>query len=81
MTRWEFVGACVDGQTFTIDGVDVWSHNWVRREEQTASVIDPAYGRPFTFHVYEIEAGKKKVIFAAGEFSACMWGFYIPKAD
>jgi hypothetical protein len=79
MTQWEFVGACVDGQTLTIDGVDVWSHHWVPRGEQTASVTDPAYGQRFTFHVYEIQMGKKRVVFAAGEFSNCMWGFYIPK--
>jgi len=45
-----------------------------------ASISDPAYGQRFEFAVYEIVAGDQRTVFAAGEFSNCIWGFYRPAA-
>ncbi len=77
-SNWQFVGAGPDGQSFTIEGLDVWKHEW-RDTKERAHVKDPRYHQDFTFHVWEIRSGNRVVTFAAGEFSACMWGFYVRK--
>jgi NAD(P)-dependent dehydrogenase (short-subunit alcohol dehydrogenase family) len=69
-------GNCVDGQRFVIEGVNVWDHEWRRTSEAQAEVEDPLYHQSFKFNVWEIEADGKKLRFAAGEYSNCVWGFY-----
>ncbi len=76
--NWQFVGAGPDGQSFVIGGLDVWKHEWTDTKER-AHVKDPCYQQSFTFHVWEIRRGDCIVTFAAGEFSNCMWGFYVRK--
>jgi hypothetical protein len=75
---WEFAGAVPDGQSFMIGGLDVWKHEWRDTRERVA-VKDPHYQQDFTFSVYEIGGAGEAVSFAAGEFSNCIWGFYIRK--
>ena len=75
---WEFFGATPDGQSFQIGGLDVWKHDW-RDTKERVHVRDPHYGQDFTFHVYEIGSAERVVTFAAGEFSNCMWGFYVKR--
>jgi hypothetical protein len=77
-SEWEFFGAVPDGQSFTIDGMDVWKHGWMDTKER-AHVKDPHSQQDFTFYVWEIRSGDHIVNFAAGEFSNCMWGFYVRK--
>ena len=42
-------------------------------------MIDPHYGLEKVFHVYEAEIDGQILRFAAGEFSNCVWGFYLEK--
>jgi hypothetical protein len=77
--QWIFLGNSIDSTSFEIDGIDVWKQDWRRTSEPKAEVRDPLYNQDFSFNVYEIEVGKKKIKFAAGEFSNCVWGFYVPK--
>jgi hypothetical protein len=77
-SNWQFSGATPDGQSFMIGGLDVWKHEW-RDTRERVQVKDPLYHQDFTFHVYEIRSGDRVVAFAAGEFSNCMWGFYVRK--
>src|SRR5687768_10996508 len=51
--EWEFVGAVPDGESFEIDGLDVWRQNW-RPTTERAAVRDPLYHQDFNFDVYEI---------------------------
>ena len=76
---WKYIGHCVDGATFDIAGLNVWQHEWIKVAEPDAHVKDPAYGSLFKFPVYAIEADGKRILFAAGEFSNCVWGFYVPQ--
>jgi len=76
---WRFVGSSVDGDAFSIDGVEVWKHRWVTAPVGRAEVVDPHYGQTFRFEVYDIEWGASRVRFAAGEFSNGIWGFYVPE--
>jgi hypothetical protein len=77
MSAWKFAGASPDGQKFDIEGINVWDYQWVPQGKK-ADVKDPLYHQDFHFSVYEISAASKKIVFAAGEFSNSMWGFYIP---
>jgi hypothetical protein len=77
-SNWQFFGATPDGHSFVIGGLDVWKHEW-RDTRERVHVQDPLYQQDFTFHVYEIGSGDRVVTFAAGEFSNCMWGFYVRK--
>ena len=74
--KWEFLGASPDGQSFLIGGLDVWKHSWLDTKE-IACVKDPLYHQEFTFPIYTMGGDDAAVTFAAGEFSNCMWGFYV----
>ena len=79
MSGWHFAGSCADGQPFALEGLDVWSCAWIPRLGEVAEVRDPHYQQRFTFPVYELQRGHgERVVFAAGEFSNCIWGFYRP---
>jgi hypothetical protein len=73
---WRYVGHCVEGQQFLIDGVDVWNHKWRPTNEPGVEVEDPLYHQPHSFNVWELESDGRLIRFAAGEFSNCIWGFY-----
>lgn len=72
---WQFAGACTDGQCFKIDDINVWKYPWQQLND-VAQVKDPHYGQDFSFSVYQIEQYGKVLVFAAGEFSNNVWGFY-----
>ena len=79
---WQFGGVTIETQAFLIQGLDVWAFQW-REVREVAEVEDPLYGQPHTFAVYTITGytvtdGTQTVKFAAGEFSAGVWGFYLP---
>lgn len=77
-SNWVFLSIVYDSQSFAIDGVDVWKKEWIQTDEKV-DVKDPKYNQPFSVHVFEIHEGSKVVRFAAGEFSNCVWGFYVEK--
>jgi hypothetical protein len=77
-TKWQHLGHCIEGQPFEISGIDVWSQKWRRVEGAIAEVKDPLYAQSYRFSVYEIGDGATLVRFAAGEYSANVYGFYVP---
>jgi hypothetical protein len=79
-SEWVFVGHCFDGETFEIEGLDVWKHSWVSTD-QHASVSDPLWNQAFLFPVYAMSGGGKTIKFAAGEFSNNVWGFFQRKYE
>ena len=74
---WEFETSGLDGQC-ELFGVNIFKYRWHDCRE-TAAVIDPHYGTGKVFRVYEVEINGKIRRFAAGEFSNCVWGFYLEK--
>jgi hypothetical protein len=78
-TEWKFCGACFDSEPFEIGGLNVWACEWVRVPNEVASVRDPNYHQPHEFNVYNLVQNARAVRVAAGEFSNCVWGFYVPK--
>lgn len=75
-TDWRYVGHCVDGQRFLIEGVDVSDRQWRPTDEPAVEVEDPINHQPHSLDVWECEADGRRIRFAAGEFSNCIWGFY-----
>jgi len=73
---WRYVGCCVEGQQFLIDGVDVSNYKWTPTNEPGIEVEDPLNHQPYSFNIWELEADGRRIRFAAGEFSNCNWGFY-----
>jgi hypothetical protein len=76
MTGWVFSGVCLDGEPFALDGMDVWTCEWVRHEGEVAHVRDPNYGEAREFPVYTFRCDDRSLVVAAGEFSNCVWGFF-----
>ncbi len=77
--EWIHIGTSVDSTSFKIKGIDVWKHEWIKTSKPKAKVKDPSYKQDFSFNVYEIVTRNKKILFAAGEYSNCVWGFYTLK--
>ena len=74
---WVFAVHGFDGSDVEVDGVRVFEHGW-RATGETAEIRDPLWGQALCFPVYEIVAGDRRVVFAAGEFSNTVWGFFLP---
>ncbi|HEX8323534.1 MAG TPA: hypothetical protein VF595_06425 [Tepidisphaeraceae bacterium] len=76
---WTHIGVSFGCQPFLVNGLNVWSLDWRTGDaHEKASVLDPVYGRPFEFNVYRFATGNRETVFAAGEFSNNVWGFYVP---
>lgn len=76
-SRWRFVGSS-GRDPVTIDGIDILG-NEARWEStgEPARVIDPHYGAEHTFSVFRLRVDGRVVEFAAGEFSAGVYGVYV----
>ena len=53
----------------------------IKARFETVFLTDPLYGNDYLFNVYEIVDGGQPVRFAAREFSANLWGFYLPREN
>ena len=54
---------------------------WIKPVSYThlVKVQDPVYHQDHTFEVWQVEINGQIHRFAAGEFSNCVWGFYLEK--
>ena len=77
-TTWRFVASSLDGQSLLLDGLDVWKYKWLETGERV-TVTDPKYHQEFCFSVFEIQVEARTLRFAGGEYSNCIWGFYLPE--
>jgi hypothetical protein len=79
-TQWTHAGVSYGSNDFLLEGVDVWAQKWEPVPSvPEAAVTDPLHGQPFRFTVYRIvAAGGREIVFAAGEYSNNVWGFYRP---
>ena len=79
MTTWKSVGVVIEGERINVCGVNPWNHKWKKSEKDPVQLPHPSY--PHQMHameVYEIETAGRFVLFAAGELSPNVWGFYVP---
>lgn len=77
--RSRLLGIVVEGQAFTIEGIDVWEHPW--RLEESAFVKHPDERRVIAAARYVLDAGHRSVEFVATELSNGVWGFFRPERD
>lgn len=59
-------------------GVNIFCHEW-KDSHRPVKVRDPVYGKEYKFRVYTVIINGQEKEFAAGEFSNCVWGFYLFK--
>ena len=74
------IGRSEDGQEFLIDGVNVWSHEWIAKDA-VFEVLDPVYKTKKIFLLYSIRTNNLEIKFIAGEYSNGNWGFYLPPSE
>ena len=72
---WRYVTHGVDGNV-TLFGVNIFDYEW-NRTGRRVTVRDPHYGQEYKFQVYTVTIDGRTYEFAAGEFSMCIWGFYV----
>ncbi|MBH0206820.1 MAG: hypothetical protein HP498_13595 [Nitrospira sp.] len=78
--QWEAVGVVVEGQAFELNGLNVWNYEWTEITDDPVDLPHPSYAHQLhRMHVYEIRDGNRRAVFAAGELSANVWGFYVPE--
>lgn len=59
-------------------GVNIFEYEW-KGTGRSVRVRDPLYSQEYKFPVYTVVINGQEQEFAAGEFSNCVWGFYILK--
>ena len=74
---WQHETTGVDGQV-TLFGVNIFDYQW-RATGRSAKVRHPLYDQAYKFPVYTVTIDGAEQEFAAGEFSSCVWGFYLYK--
>jgi hypothetical protein len=79
MNTWKVVGAVIEGERISFCGVNPWNHKWIETEQEPVQLPHPCYpNQMHRMRVYEIETGGRTILFATGELSANVWGFYVP---
>jgi hypothetical protein len=74
--HWKHKTTIYDGEKFEISGLNIWDFKWQTTKEKI-NINDPLYGQSYLFDVYKIQNLNIEVLFAAGEFSNCVWRIYL----
>jgi hypothetical protein len=78
--NWKFLGIVIDGSPFKIGNIDVWEHKWSLTSREPIIVPVPHYpNQQLKMSIFEINSNEGNLLFAAGEYSSHVWGFYIPE--
>jgi len=78
MGAWKPLGVVAEGQPIEVEGVNLWDHEWTSLNEPL-ELPHPQYPSEHMryFVVYELRSAPKRIMFAAGELSPNVWGFYV----
>lgn len=75
---WRLLAIGVANEAVSLRGHDIWTEKWARRPDESIIVAHPSYpAERHRMFVYQLE-NDPAVIFAAGEFSNGVWGFFEP---
>lgn len=75
---WRFVSIGLEGQATNVGGINLWDVEWTPTHGRII-VAHPAYpSQRHTMLTYEVAEAIPPVVFAAGEFSDGVWGFFVP---
>jgi len=79
MTAWQMTYIGIDGDDAEINDLKVWKHKWRSLHLPPVKLPHPQYPNQIhDYWIYEIGDPAHPMRFAAGELSACVWGFYVP---
>jgi hypothetical protein len=79
MARWGVVGVVFEQVPIDLSGLNPWEHDWHQIDAEPIELPHPQHSEQLhRMWLYEIEGSGKRVLFAAGELSANVWGFYTP---
>lgn len=78
-TTWKYETVGVEGN-ITLFGINIFEYPW-ESTGQSVVIHDPLYGQAYRFSIYTVLVHYQKHTFAAGEFSNCIWGFYVLEED
>ncbi len=79
MSKWKVLGIAVEGESIEIESIDIWSQKWEPSNMPSVELPHPSYiSQLHTMSIYQINIAGKSILFAAGELSANVWGFYVP---
>jgi hypothetical protein len=78
---WRLVSIGLEGEPVDLgSGVDPWTVSWTSTHGRIV-VAHPSYPRErHEMFTYEVAASDPPIVFAAGEFSNGVWGFFVPEA-
>lgn len=77
MNSWGTGKVCAEGDRINIGEVNPWGLEWIRCDVPAVYLPHPLYRyQKHRMHIYKVVSGDLEVIFAAGELSAGVWGFY-----
>lgn len=79
--NWTAVGVVAEGQRVDVDGLDLWSLEWVRTNEPDVLLPHPVHQQHHRFSIYEIRQRDTAIRFAVAEVSPNVYAFYVPKAS
>lgn len=74
---WKHEVTGIDGNTMLF-GVNIFDYPW-KNTQRNAIIHDPLYDHEYSFSIYTVDINGQEYEFAAGEFSNCVWGFYLNK--
>lgn len=75
---WRFVSIGFEGDVTDVGGVDPWTVDWTSTGGHIV-VAHPQYPHQrHRFSVYEVTGSTPPIVFAAGEYSNGVWGFFVP---
>jgi hypothetical protein len=72
---WKHVKTGIDGNC-ELFGVNIFDYQWKSTGERI-TVKDPVYQQEYVISVFEVTINDTIHVFAAGEFSNGVWGFYL----
>jgi hypothetical protein len=78
---WKLLAVGVEKDAVTLRGHDLWKQKWLRHTDDSIFVAHPNFpAERHEMFVYQLEV-EPTIIFAAGEFSNGVWGFYAPSVE
>ena len=72
---WKFVKSGIEGDC-ELFGVNIFDYRWEPTNKKI-KVLDPIYNQMHEMNIYNVNIGGKVLTFAAGEFSNCVYVFYV----
>lgn len=72
---WQFVKSGIEGRC-ELFGVNIFDYDW-QTTGKRVQVKEPIYGQDCIFEIWQVKINGRQRRFAAGEFSNCVWGFYL----